>query len=899
MENQLNRILDSDSIGGITRRRFLGYAAGTMIIGSHLNAPAAAGQFFSSSAPPIPEPHFPDRLHLFVWRNWELANTEQMAKVLKTTGDNLLQIGASMGLPSKPQLSEDQLRRNYIGVIRQNWQVIPDEQIMELLGWTREHFEFTLKEDDFLEHKLGRVKPELQPLTYEPPAAAARQQAAEIKKILQEAFGSGLNQAGEPPFAFVERLSRVQHPDYRAATRAASAQEVDIRGWAVVEPRDASEDQKAAARQFVEYLNHTFRTQSQVQATSGSPGAKSLSLQLDPRLSAVKQTFEIRIEPEQVRIVATDLPGLRHALYRVEDLMESAGGPFLPIGVQTGVRRLSPAYLYSYFALYGDPLLEKDIDPFPEGYLQKLGRLGVNGVWLQGILRQLAPSPIFPEFGDQWETRLRRLNELVARAARYGIKVYLYMNEPRAMSAEFFEKHPDIKGAFHPSDRQSFCMCTSVPQVREWAANSLSHVFRQVPGLGGIFTISMSENLTNCFSKGTAENCPRCSQRQGWEIVAELHEAFVKGVHGVSPDADVIAWDWGWGFDWVAKGADGDMVIKHLPKDVRVQSISEWHVPVKRGGFEATVGEYSISAPGPGPRANRHWTTARQAGLEPFAKVQINSTWEISAVPYIPVAHLIQKHLDGLSKAGITGIMLSWTVGGYPSPNLEIAKEYYTWPTPDGAAVLEKVATRRYGKQAAPLVLSAWETFSKAFEEFPYGIRIYIIPTQHGPANLLRLKETGYPAGMILFPQDDWENWVKPYPHEIVQSQFQKMASLWKPGLAELEKALPVMPEHLRQSAQVDLGIAEACYLHFQSVANQLRFYALRKEMKASAAKKTQANEMIQLAEQEIELAKRLYTIARRDSTIGYEATNHYYYRPLDLAEKVLNCRQIVRELKA
>ena len=29
---------------------------------------------------PIPEPHFPDRLHLFVWRNWELANTDRMAR---------------------------------------------------------------------------------------------------------------------------------------------------------------------------------------------------------------------------------------------------------------------------------------------------------------------------------------------------------------------------------------------------------------------------------------------------------------------------------------------------------------------------------------------------------------------------------------------------------------------------------------------------------------------------------------------------------------------------------------------------------------------------------------------------------------------------------------------------
>ena len=46
---------------------------------------------------------------------------------------------------------------------------------------------------------------------------------------------------------------------------------------------------------------------------------------------------------------------------------------------------------------------------------------------------------------------------------------------------------------------------------------------------------------------------------------------------------------------------------------------------------------------------------------------------------------------------------------------------------------------------------------------------------------------------------------------------------------------------------------------------------------------------MKRLAESEIDLSNRLYALARQDSTIGFEASNHYYYRPLDLAEKILN----------
>jgi len=33
---------------------------------------------------------------------------------------------------------------------------------------------------------------------------------------------------------------------------------------------------------------------------------------------------------------------------------------------------------------------------------------------------------------------------------------------------------------------------------------------------------------------------------------------------------------------------------------------------------------------------------------------------------------------------------------------------------------------------------------------------------------------------------------------------------------------------------------------------------------------------------------------------IAYEASNHYYYRPADLAEKILNCQWLLdNELKA
>ena len=82
-------------------------------------------------------------------------------------------------------------------------------------------------------------------------------------------------------------------------------------------------------------------------------------------------------------------------------------------------------------------------------------------------------------------------------------------------------------------------------------------------------------------------------------------------------------------------------------------------------------------------------------------------------------------------------------------------------------------------------------------------------------------------------------------------------------------------------------------------MANQLGFYRLRAQWQSSKPQDRAAiaARMIRIAEEEIQLAKRQYAVARRDSAIAYEASNQYYYRPLDLVEKVLNCRQVIEEL--
>lgn len=822
---------------------------------------------------PLVEAHFPDRLHLFVWRNWEIANIDRIARVAGTTPAKILALGSSMGLPAPPGLTDDQLRRIYITVIRQNWHVLPQAQLIELLDWTPEKLEFTLKEDDFLSHKLG-PEPDCAKIVYTEPSVEARRRAAEIARVLRQSFGSELGQAGEEPFAFVKKLSDQTFVKIRDPKAKAASGQVDISGWAVSAP---SGDAAAPIERFRAFLRDAM------DAPAGTRGSSRIEFRAATEAAA--GGFRIEVSDHAVTVLAPD--SFHQAVSWLQDRMQEAGGPFLP----RGSFELKPAfdlrYLYSYFALYGDPLLDPGIDPFPDGYLEKLTQAGINGVWIQAVLSTLAPARNFPEFGEGAETRLANLRKLVDRAARYGVKVYLYINEPRSQPTEFFRNRPDMRGAFQGG---FYCMCTAVKEVREWISGSLAHVFREVPRLGGVFTISMSENLTNCFSTWKQASCPRCRERDPEDAISEVAWAVRDGVRRSSSTAEINIWDWGWPPWGERRDPIGPKLIPKLPQDIRLQSISEWDLPVEHGGVKARVGEYSISNVGPGPRAKENWRLARERGIAPMAKTQFNNTWEISAVPYIPAPYLIARHCANLRREGVRGIQASWTLGGYPSPNLAVAKEYYFEPSGESDEILARVAARRYGAGAVPHALSAWKAFSDAFEKFPYGVHVYVIPTQHGPANLLRAKPTGVAPSMILLPQDGMKTWVGPYPAEVVRDQFLAMARGWQAGLQTFRRVVSLASKGKAAIAREDLAIAEVCRIHFESVANQVEFYRLRNQPESPERRQ----KMRELVQAEIALARELYPLARRHSVVAYEATNHYYYRPLDLVEAVVHGRYLL-----
>ncbi|MBN1436879.1 MAG: hypothetical protein JW936_07380 [Sedimentisphaerales bacterium] len=544
-------------------------------------------------------------------------------------------------------------------------------------------------------------------------------------------------------------------------------------------------------------------------------------------------------------------------------------------GTKSGTKRgFGLRLAYAYSALYGDALLDAKLDPYPEVHLSRLRDCGINGIWLPGLLYKLYPWKRAGKLSDGWETRLANLQQLVERARKYDIGVYLYLNEPRSMGNDFFAANKDWPGGVRDAEAELTSLCTSNKETMEYLHDAVEFVFEKIDGLAGVFTITMSENLTHCKSRVGGEECERCADRSCAELVAEVNNVIEDAIHGVRPDARVLLYTWAW---W-PRGDELEEIVSRLADNVELMCVSEWGKPTNVGGVSNSIIDYSISQVGPSDEALRCWELGRARGMKTVAKVQLNNSWECSALPWLPVPRLVDQHLRNLEQAGIDGLMVSWTLGGYPGGNMRLLD-----------MTLDEWGEDMFGSMWGE-AQAGCEMLSCAFEEFPFDVNtLYMAPQNCGPMNLLYREATGYDASMVCYPYDDLRGWRTLYPEDVFEEQFRKLSEGWLAGLEILEDAAEKVTEDKREQVAEFMRMGRAGYCHFRSTYLQIAF--VRRRNNAGERDRVTA-----ILDEEIELAKELEAIVRVDCRVGFEATNHYAYTVNDLREKVLNCEHLKRK---
>jgi len=815
----------------------------------------------------LPVSHFPTAFQTVIFRLWECVPCKKLAQVLRTSEENVAKAAADMGLGEQVFLDK-WYSRGYITILRAIWNVLPYEQILQLLDYTEERLKFILKEDDFLDYKLGE-KCDCQPVYYRELTESEAIQTHRIKAAMEEIVAPLKAQGVEQPFDFYNK---------HRYTPLCAGESGEIRvdsSWYLRYPDhdplllEMIEDFKAFAKEY----GVEFREDGSAEA--------GITVILDETIED-EEYHELTVTDNAITIRAGSAVGVLRGLYILENQVERTGVfAFARMAIKKKTR-VKIRYIYSFSSLYTDVLECDTRISFPDELLAAYGRAGINGVWIQGLLAQLTPHPFAPERSEGWQKRLDTLAALCNRCARYGIKVYMYINEPRQLPVEFFDEHPDMKGTMRFDTPQAVTLCSSHSRVQQYLRHSMRTLCAAAPNIGGFIVLTQSENNTTCYSNGAQYNpkvvdmCPVCGKRPMSDVLADVLGAIRQGVRDVSDKIHIIVYAWCFSSHFLE--GDLERLIRLLPDDVIYLQVSETAMPTKIGGVDGVVSDYSLSIVGPGDPAKEQWKLAQKGGLHTMAKVQVNTSWECATAPFLPVFGNVDRHISNLMDAGVQNLMLSWTHGGYISDNLRIAASYFFEDVDNEAEnSFNRTINENFG-QWAPAVKAATDCFCEAFAEFPFSVgSMYYGPSNTGAGNLLYPQPSGMAATMTCYPYDNLEKWRTQYPVGIYQNQYHKICEKWEEGL----KLIRDMPECEFKD------MAYYGYTLFAASRNQIDYIICRDE---GADPQT----MAAIVENELEQAIAALKIALRNSAVGYEAANHYYVSRTALMEKIVQCKYLL-----
>lgn len=648
-----------------------------------------------------------------------------------------------------------------------------------------------------------------------------------------------------------------------------------------------------------------------MQTTATDDGYRIHARRIAPE-TAPADAFEahrIRVEPQGTTLEAADLDGLRRAFYYLQDEMRIRRAPVLPLGDQTRWTTLAARIVRSPIAPYrwlSGWELDDSNDYYPEAYLARLARAGINGLWVSGLLRLLVPSRTIPELGPPAH-RLHKLKAIVAKAQRYGIRIYFFCMEPRALPADHPAAlaHPEILGARN-------ALCASEPRVLEYVREAMRTLFVEVPDLAGIINIFSGERPTTCWwNEKYVAQCPRCAHRPRAEMLSKTLNACMEGIRDASPTADLLAWTYM--MDSVRETSPIAPLIEVMTKtDPRVT----WLGNFEHGAFKTLCGkrtqlhEYSLSCIGPSEPFVDLAQAARASGRRIYAKLQIGTTYELSSVPYIPVPGIVEAKLRRARKHGASGSMLTWIPGGFPGPMLGMAGLATFEPHASPTETLHRLAAIDWGETAAHKVVEAWNHFAESWQRYPFCNEVlYWGPITRGPAYLLHLEREDRLAKPYNFgltrkrePQP-WEDhlsrWTGPFTPEEVIASFRDMATGWQRGIDALEAALAIAAPEYELNRQV--ALARAIQLHLRSAANVYTFYAVRDRLLETegAGHRDLLNRMREVACDDLLIAETMRDCLKVEPWLGFmPEIFDFSYTPCRLAEKIFQTRELVATLE-
>jgi len=647
----------------------------------------------------------------------------------------------------------------------------------------------------------------------------------------------------------------------KSAAVSGGFSEIALRDGAVITlGQNAGDVLITATRDFCNYLFDTMN----VSARISRQGPATIKITVNPEYGKYK-SFRVVASGDGIDITAHDERGAAQALFFLEDEMSSNSAPYISWGTTERSPLFSPRMTHSGYML----------DEFPDFHLAQIAHAGMDAI----LVMTCGKDHSLRGYTD--------FNDLIRRAAKWGIDVYAYSY---------------YRSLCHPDD----------PAADSHYESTYGALFRQCPGLKGVVLVGESVGFPTKdpnasplpYYDNNVDGIPSDKPSADFWPCTDYTEWLTKiqsVIHRYNSDADIVFWSYNWGYaDIKARQA----LIRRLPKNVSLLVTFETFEPLLLGDdVYEQVYDYTLAFAGPGHYFISEAEVARECGIRLYAMTNTaGSTWDMGGIPYLPMPHQWRNRaaavMQSAEKYGLSGTMESHQYGFTPSIISELVKYMYDTGASDIEDELPRIIHRHYGAGHEKEIIAALEKWSEAIRTLPPSAEEQTGAFRVGPSFPFSIggkykypadgSSKGYFMGTAYNPHNgSHQSSVAPsgvrLPYQ--RARLVKMLSLLTEGTRQLEAIGPINDEF---SYLVNLGRFMECFVitginakDWFKVVAKLPVADSREEVERLIA------EGERILKSERENVERALPLVRMDSRLGWDPRMEYVCDPARLEWKL------------
>ena len=672
----------------------------------------------------------------------------------------------------------------------------------------------------------------------------------------------------EQNYQFRQRMLQVHRAGRRMPfARQKEGQIAVSSDWTVWIPSAEDRVLYHAARDLTDYFAVSMEESLRLQVGGPCP-PKSIVYQIDRALQG--NGYRLEVTEERILLCGADSRAAAQAGYYLEDLMNLEEGPFVAVQSTEHHPLYETRMVHSGYGL----------DQFPDQHMQALAHAGYTALLL------------FVRGYNQTAHNYLDFNELIYRAAGYGLDVYLYSY---------------LKNEVYPEGEEG----------QAFYDRLYGDLFRQCPGFKGVILVGEScefrsrdphTNGRMRLDPVTPEEKERTEGMPfpGWWPCTDyplLLKMIKNAVHAVKPEAEMVLWSYNWGKQPEEPRLE---LIRNLPEGYTLEVTFEMFEFLEREGVKDRIADYALYFEGPGQYFVSEAEEAKKQGIRLYSMTNTaGATWDMGVIPYVPAPDQWLRRIRAMRKyhdsCGLCGLMENHHFGVYPSFITDLAKWMYHSPDTPEEEILLRLATRDFSAETAPQVLEVWRAFSEGIRHTVTNARDQYGPYRIGPGYpLLYQEEYRIPSEKwasfggnticdVLYCEKyllDSEEQYRRIHHELRYAEIAR--SCFDQGAALLETVIPRIPAVKQPEARrmAALGRFMARTVQTGIHTKQWRLAAEAKDWAA----------MVEIAEAEIRNAEAAIPLVELDSRLGWEPSMEYMCDAAHIRWKCQTTRRVLEE---